>query len=497
MSNFNMLSAAVVAALAFAAPAHAYKVTTAAAPAAGGTAVSVANVDIKDAAQTVQAGAIQATLDGSDLIIGRTVGFTVKVALKDGAKFAANVVAPALGAALTNSATPAEDWVTTVAAGGQTDEDYVILKFDPSATAPKGVKAGALFGASGLTVSVKNVVGLATAGATVSAEVTFADPGTAQPILTTQSAVILKSAEALKYAVTGGDTATKIDVGTLNGDSKTRFSANGSINGTDSQVINVGLANVAVNANVNDATGSAFLWAAADTAKLTLTGTSFAAFGAATPANGASVYLVKNGGTCKVGAVASTDVLAAGTVTGTQVTFAAVPVADLNASQGICFVAPNAAAKVVIGDTKIDTSVVVTRTATTRTSSAAAAALPLVYNGPTARVDAFNPGSNANQVSYLRITNVSNVPGKATISRTCDDGTSKGSTSLVIGAGATVALTAAQLENGGGAVSTGYGACPAGQKARLDIAGEFGDMRVQNFLRNTGTIINTNVNNQN
>lgn len=499
MSKFNLLSAAVVVALAATAPAYAYTVKSAATTPAPGTPVTVATVDIEDATTAVTATGINVNLSGSDLIIGRTVGFTVKISLKDGAKLAAAAPAtPAIGAAV-DSATASEDWSIAVAAGGAVGDDYVIYKFNPGAD-PFGVKSGDLFAAA-MSLTVKGVAALANAGSTVSAEVMFADPGTAAQIMPPSvSAVILRSADPLKFAITGGETTKKIDVGSGNGNSKTTFSINGDINtsaaaGNTAQFFNAGVPSAGVQTGVLDAAGGGFAWVAADTVDLTLSG-SFAAFKTTSPANGASVYLVAAGKTCNATPVAA-DILKAGTVSNTAVTFKGVSATAFNTNLGICFVAPAVASKVVIDATTIQASAVVTRDSTEADNSGSAVAKPMVYNGPVIEVDAFNPASNTAQLSYLRISNTSGLAGKASISRVCDDGTTKGSTSLSIAAGATVALTAEQLENGGNGIATGFGACPAGQKARLTVTGEFNGMKVQNFLRNSSTIINTNVNNNN
>ncbi|WP_282276967.1 hypothetical protein [Stenotrophomonas sp. PS02297] len=505
MSKFNLLSAAVVAAVAaVAAPAAQAYTVSAGAP-------NVAYVDITDANTLVSTTGLNVTLTGDDYIIGRTVGFSVKITLKDGAKFGAAVnpaaltaagVGAAINAGVTTGTAGSSVWGVSVAAGGGIDDTYVILLFSPNVTTPAPITTGKIFN-NGLSVQLKGVAAaLATAGSSVKAEVMFADPGTAAPIMSPSiEATVLTSVDPLDFKITGGETTKKIDVGTNAGASKIVFAGNGDINGTPAtQYFNAGVLAVGVQgAPVNPQTvgGSAFTWVntgTQDKVTLTVTGDSFAAFKTVTPANGAAVILTKTGANLGCNDATPTA-LATGVVTNNSVTFSNVDFATANGAE-LCFVAPASASKVVIDSTKVAVAAKVARTATTKSTNGSAAGKPLLYNGPVVDVDAFNPGSNASQVSYLRITNPSGAVGNVTIDRYCDDG-SKGTTSLSVGAGKTVALLASELENGGANVATGYGTCPAGQKARLTVTGEFLGMKVQNFLRNTSTIINTNVNNNN
>jgi hypothetical protein len=124
----------------------------------------------------------------------------------------------------------------------------------------------------------------------------------------------------------------------------------------------------------------------------------------------------------------------------------------------------------------------------------------LSYNAPVVRVDHFNPASNADQQSYLRVTNTSNVAGDIVIDGVCDNGIASTTPLRVrLDQQKSILLTSGDIENGnpGKGVTNGLGACPTG-KSRLTVTGEVGSMTVQNFLRNTtsGGLINTNVNNQ-
>ena len=125
----------------------------------------------------------------------------------------------------------------------------------------------------------------------------------------------------------------------------------------------------------------------------------------------------------------------------------------------------------------------------------------LKYNGASKQVYHVNPGSNTNQVSYLRISNTSTTTGNVSITGTCDNGVA-GTQAAVFSltAGNSVQLTSKQIEEGGaGGITAGQGIGRPGTctgKWRMDVTGEFGTMELQNFLKNyTGSgEVNTNVN---
>ena len=63
-------------------------------------------------------------------------------------------------------------------------------------------------------------------------------------------------------------------------------------------------------------------------------------------------------------------------------------------------------------------------------------------------VSVFNPGSNYNQVSSLRLVNPGDTPAEVTITGIDDAGEQSGEASLIVPAGASAAYTAAELESG-------------------------------------------------
>ncbi len=467
------LSMAIVAACMLAAPsAFAATLTDVAPPGASTLPTLVADLDVKDATTVVALGATSVNIDNTDLIIGRTTGFSVRLELPAGAKYTA-LGAPGIGAALPGG------WTATVAAGG-VGFNYVTYSVQPGTN---GVINGpALTWAAG-AITVEGVGNLATAGGTVGVTVTFADPNTAQVILTPFTQNVLKSADALDYSVAASSNVLKrIDVGSQSADSKTGFSSTGAVNGPTEAYFEAGTPTVGVVAGMQDAAGAAFTWAGADTLNLTVNGT-FNAF----TQTGATVDLV-TAGTC----AAPTTTLP-GTVTATSVTFTGVAYSSLNAGAGIlCFTLPGSNAQ-VIDATPITTSAVMTRTATTKTNSASDDAMAMAYNGPVAVVYTFNPAGNTTQESFLRISNTGGTAGLVTITGRDDAGTAAaGTVSMTLGGGKSIQLTSDDLQNGNTAKGLS-GALGAGAgKWILTVTGEIASMEVTNLNRNnnSGTVSN-------
>ncbi|MDE2156081.1 MAG: hypothetical protein KGJ32_09360, partial [Xanthomonadaceae bacterium] len=316
------------------------------------------------------------------------------------------------------------------------------------------------------------------------AKATFADPNTAQIILTPVTATVLQSSDALAYSVAPSSTLLKkIDVGSNVIASKTGFSPDGSLNNVaDDYYFEAGTPTVGVKAGVLDATGAAFAWAAGDTLDLTVTGT-FTAFTQA----GASVNLV-TAGTC---AAPTTSIV--GTVTASQVTFTGVAYSSLNLGTGIlCFTVPAANAQ-VIDATTVSTTAVETRLATGKTNTGSADALPLKYNGPVDVVYTFNPAGNTTQQSFLRISNTGGTGGLVTITGKDDTGAAAaGTVSFTLAPGKSVQLTSDDLQNGNAAKGL-TGALGAGTgKWILTVTGQISAMEVTNLNRNntSGTVSN-------
>jgi len=479
------LALAVMAVSALGAPsAFAITVTNAVPPGTSTLPTLVADVDVQNAASTVALGETDVNISDTDLIIGRTTGFSVRIDLPSGATFN-TLAAPTVGLALKGGVgAPSTPWTVTLAAGGGNTDSYAVYSVQPAAGSTGVVNGNALSWASGTGIVLANVAGLATAGGTVAAKVTFADPNTAQVILTPVTANVLQSSDPLAYSVAPSSTLLKkIDVGSAVIAGKTGFSPNGTLNNASPEYFfEAGTPTVGVKANVLDATGAAFTWAAADTVDLTVTGT-FNAF----TQTGASVTLQIAPATCAA-PNAGTEIQ--GTVTASQVTFAGVPYISLNAGAGIlCFAVPANNAQVIDA-----TSVaVVTRTATGKTNTGSADGLAMKYNGPVAVVYTFNPAGNTTQQSFLRISNTGNVSGPVTITGQDDTGAAAaGSVKLTLAPGQSVQLTSDDLQNGNAAKGL-TGALGAGTgKWILTVTGEISGMEVTNLNRNnsSGTVSN-------
>ncbi len=97
------------------------------------------------------------------------------------------------------------------------------------------------------------------------------------------------------------------------------------------------------------------------------------------------------------------------------------------------------------------------------------------------RVPIFNPGSNINQVSILRLANLGSKAAEAVVRGIDDHGETPGSeVRLDVAGGATVSYTAAELESGGPGLSGTLG--DGSGKWRLQIAAE-GELAVMSLLR--------------
>lgn len=476
MSKKNLIAIAVAAAL-FSPTAFAFTVNA--------NASNVATVDIKDATTVVALNATTISISTSDLIIGRTTGFSVRIELPAGATFSA-LGAPTVGPALPDDGVNGP-WTVTLAAGG-VGSNFAVYSVQPGGGS-KGVINGDLLSWADNAISIAGVASLASPSS-VSATVRFADPNTAQEILAAQTAELVSSVNPLTFTVTGGDVTKRIDVGVANYGSKTAFSPNGVVSHpTQELYFNAGQIDIGVAGSVRqvgDVTLT-FAWDPADVVDLTVSGDDFSAFAP-------DRVVIAANATCATAT-------ATGVVGATGATFNTT-VSNVDGNY-LCFIANGTA---IIAATDVDASVKVTRAATGASNSGSDDALSMAYNGAVARVYHFNPSTNADQVSYLRLTNTSSTAGLFTIDSTCDDGTAGNPVSLTLGAGRSILLTSGDIENGNATkgLTGAAGACTADNatgvtgKRRLTVTGEVGSMEVQNFLRNVTSagMINTNVNNE-
>ena len=459
--------------------------------------MKVANVAFNGgAAPGVALNALNINISNTDLIIGRTTGFSVRIQLPANVTFA-SLPAPTIGAALPCSG--ASCWTATLAAGGTSSDSYAVYSVQPGANS-QGVTSGPAlsfaFGNliagsypnytfNGLAIIGAGVGNLLTVGSSVAATVTFADPNTAQQILTPVTQTLIVSASPLAYTVAASSNLLKkIDVGSAVVASKTGFSSDGTLNKSPSQAyFEAGTPTIAVATGVEDLNNTSFGWSGTDTMNLTVTGT----FNAFTQA-GAAVDLVAPG-TCG----AAPTVRATGTVTASQVTFSGVPLSSLPGNAGtLCFIVPGSNAQ-VIDATSVSTAITVTRAQSGEPSTGSGNGLAMAYNGPVAVVYTFNPAGNASEQSFLRISNTGGTSGLVTITGKDDNGVAAaGTVSMNLAAGKSVQLTSSDLQNGNAAKGL-TGALGAGTgKWVLTVTGQISGMEVTNLNRNntSGTVSN-------
>lgn len=488
MSKFKQssLAVAVVLGLGLSAAAAAYTIQT------GGDTdpMLVATADIVDADTNI--GVTDATLislTGSDFILGRTTGFTIRVNLSNGATFGdAGLLATDLAAGVDNNT-----WIPTIAAGGADGDDFVVINMDPSPV-PVALTDGELLIINAADSVLAPTVGLAlddltalqTKGAVVSATFQFVDPVTAAAIMAPSNVQIVKSGDPVVMAcdATTGDTFKKIDVGAdvpPPQAAKTWFSTNGGIGALDSGYMNMGTVEVEV------ATGFAsFGYLGTDEFTSVLTG-DFSAFDA-TNANAVGVFLSLNND-CSTQDVMGTVNNTAGTVT-FEYTGADVGIGAAGFSAFVC-AAVNGGNAVVIDDTSAAIVTTFVR-GDVESTSASCNLLPLRYNGSVVEVYHVNPAGNTTAQSFIRVINPSDQGGTVTIVGTDDDGHESSEISFMLGAGESMQVNSEDLEHGNagkgitGAWGDGHG------KWRATVTGEFAGMRVQGLNRNAtdGTVTN-------
>lgn len=438
---------------------------------------------------TATTGSVAFTVAAPDILIGRSSGtgqITVEAALV-GAKvmtaLVAGDIAPQAGAVVN----------TVSSATGAT-----AFQFTMTPPAAPGFAAGALFTIDNL--ELQDAAALAAAGGQVTVAFTIKDTTTGAVLSTASAKAVLSSVEATATTIAAGADntidvltdgkkkflggATSVTLGTV---AVSQADVDGATAGT--QVASA----LGTGATTNVAAGLFVFDTAADKIDLTLSVPSPAAFG------GTGNGFFADTAACADPASGTAIAFAQDATDATKFT-ASVPVtAATGATYNICAIASGTTvidAQTIGLTSKINLAGALTKDPAAKTE---AAFNVLKYNGAVKKVWHFNPASNADQVSYLRLTNTSATSGLVTIDAICDDGTATPSSAkLTLVNGKSVLLTSKDVEQGnaGKGVTQGTGACAAGGKVRLTITGEFGSMEVQNFLRNNtsaGTI-NTNVN---
>lgn len=488
MSHFkkNALAVALAAGLGFAGAASAFDANTGNTEATyNDQPVKVATADIANATTVLGVDEnLNVVVQADDRVLGRTTGFSVRIDLTNGAKFAANpafVTGPG-----------ATGWVPSQAAGG-TGFSYVIIRMDPDTdeTTASALQEGIIVAltradtvvnpTSGLRLN--SLTALQAKDAVVSAKVTFIDPVTAADLLT-DTTPLLQSGNPVELGCDAedGDTTKRVDVAETEAHgAKTYFSSSGAIGEADDGFINLG----SIGASVADGFSS-FRYTSTDTFTTVVSG-KFDAFKQA----GAGVFLSVDG-TCNTADVTGTINTTNNTVTFTY-TGADVgidePATGFNAA--VCAEVPSD------NETVIDATAVSATTTFNRGGVSATNAncplLPIQYNGSVVEVFAINPAGNSTAQSFLRVINRSSTPGKVTLVGIDDNGQEGASPiTFTLGAGKSMQINSEDLEKGSDAKGLSGSWGDGAGKWRAIVTGEFTGMRVQSLNRNAtdGTVTN-------
>ncbi len=462
------MALALAAAVGFSAAGMAYTVT-------GSPALPLQIANVSVTGNNVAFGLTQNlnyTVEASDNIIGRTTGISVRLTLQNGATF--------LTAPTVTAGAAAPGWVASVTAGGATTDNFIVVSLSPpvppAVTNPITVGTLADIMMTDITAPT-----LATVGNSVSGKFDIFDPvgGTT---FNTQTLPVVTSANVLASTITGGETNSRIDVGT-NGtyaNSKTAFSSTGVISGADKLTFDAGTLTQAV------ASGVTYSYNAADAFTTVV---SLSNLGNFDGTKGTISLATDN--TCATPITGSTVTYNAGSNTAT-ITYTEGNLNGASATGGsaeLCFTGTGAD---LISDSTISTSSsFVANVSSIKSNDSAATALPLKYNGSVVKVEMYNPGGNTVQQSVLRVSNTSALAGKVTITGTDDAGNASTPVMLQLAAGNSRQLNADALQNGTGTGLTGALGTPVG-KWRLVVTGEFNGLVVQSLMRNNtdGTFTN-------
>ena len=475
---------------------------------------------------------------GSDLILGRTTGFSIRINLGSGAQFATNPTLnsntlTALQTCTGNTCAPG-GWSVTQTAGGA-GNSYVVYSVQPTA-------AGATIG-TGLALSLSERGELSNlvaalgppSGGTLVGTTELVDPNTAQTIESPVTTDLITSVNPLSFSVnpfgvtpTAGQAGDYIDVGSNASIASKTWFGSSTIGSLLAGAYGAGVATGGI-ANSNALyDGNSYYYGyvvdgSNDLYSLQLTG-NFSAF----TQPGALVYL-DPGLTCATMPATGSPLIA--TVTPTGATFAGFTAADVEPSSSgldypnqnvavtpvwtaaLCFAVPNgnsivippsqytaqltyAGAGVTL-DTDFTGQIFPLSAAGASVTSPAQPLLTMNYNGPVVTVATVNPAGNTAEQSFVRINNTGSLGGLVTISGVDDAGNhSSGQVSFTLPPGQSIDLNSTVLQNGtaspvnGIAVSGALGT-PVG-KWVLTVTGQFQGMVVTSLNRNnsSGTVSN-------
>lgn len=474
MSKYKIIAVAIAAALA-APAAFATTVTVGAGPATPEILPSNAFVDATIVASNFSK-VMTVAADATSVYLGRTTGYNIRITLSQGV-FAGNPVATAAG--FTGG-------VSLAGGGDNLNTATFAVVPDAGAAGPParaaGVKTGDGIQFVAGAIDIDGVAALGTGGS-ISVAVQVFDPVGGNQLGATINATLINTIQGWVVTYTGGDAEQRIDVGAT---SAKRFFGTTTVgSGAAITPFNAGRIAVALAPALTNPMGLATGTA---TAPVTIAGADLTAF------KGTGAVYLATADTCpttaSIPATVAVNSLSAAISNTTTV-------AAVNTAGFICF---NGNDTVAIPAQSISSSVAVAQLNTISAPSVTSTNLTAMsFNGSVANVKHFNPGSNVDQVSYLRVSNESSTAGLVSVAGICDSGVAAPTTAtFTLGAGQSRLLTSQTLEAGTG-LTTAMGACATPGKLRLTVTGEFAPMAVQNFLRNNSSAgqINTNVNNEN
>lgn len=486
----NALAVALVAGLGIAGAAGAYTTWT-----AGNLAPEkVASSEAADDSVTMTED-VEIRVDPTDLIVGRTTGFQVRLNLFGGSSGSSSVfdavLTPVAGDQLPVG------WTVALAAGGQIGDNFAVINVEPptSASIP-GIVPGEIIQIPGTTLG--SVEELLVDDGIISGQTFFADPVTATELAGSRKDVqLLQSGNPIILAcdTSDGDVEKRIDVADTSDEggyeAKTHFSPDGSLGGAvdpgddlgtpydDTTTFDFGNVSTTV-----DSAFPAFTYQGTDQFDMTVygpAGSNFAAFD--------DIYLSNDN---------CATALESGTISGNEVTFD-FTLADVGGGAAgydlsLCGMVNGTTIIDDVNPVRVETTF--TRPATDLTRTTTCSVLPLLYNGSVIEVYHINPAANPTAQTFLRIINRSGTSGTVTIDGIDDEGNGvdangnpdgSNRVTFVLPAYESIQYNSDELENGAptkkiplnGAWGNGVG------KWRAIVTAEFAGARVQGLSRNT------------
>jgi hypothetical protein len=450
-----------------------------------------------------------------DLILGRTQGFGIRMTLADGT-FSAAPAGAAVGAALTSG----NNW-TIDPISNPTGSNRLSVTFSPNVT-PTGISVGNIVRFAAGDLSVQGIDDSLEDGGTVDVTVDLYDPGTAAVLLTT-TGTLFTSSEGVEISFANSQNTNKeIDVGSDVNASKTDFSPDGTINNATPEsfyhvgTVSVGRADSVAGGAVQPFSVAGTTFAAydssgvgtgtfqfdttADRVTIALSAEDLAPFrqaggsiwvedaraGAATAcsAAGGTVRAAVNGGVA-----AGTGITETSSATGATLTFLKPTTAE--DSFDVCLKVPGGNTA-TIEDQVLSVNASVNLDPTNANAGGLvdpasentdANMLDLVFNGDSVDLHLVNPGTNENQLSFIRISATGTTGGKVTISGVDDDGVTSSEVSFNLGPNESVQLTATDLESGNASKGLTGSLGDGAGKWRLTITAEYDGLVVTNAIR--------------